>query len=85
MKDAEHVQKMIRIKNLFRTGALASFTAALFVAFLFVIKTSSEAEVVNLISNIIGCAIFMLIAHVGLNVIIMSAKKQAEKEEESDT
>ncbi len=86
MNDADYGLKIIiSTKNALGVVAAASLMAAVITTFMFAIMIAPEADVVDFIGDIIGFAISMLIAYVGLSVIIMTAKKQAEKEEDSDT
>lgn len=80
-------------KNATRGAALGLFGISVGVAFIFILTTSPEEDVIDLISSIMTGAIIMLAAHVSLHLLYKFAKDQEretvkepeEIKEESDT
>ncbi len=86
MKNTEYRLRMLNtLKKGFETYTIGLIAIAIIVILMLAVTTTPEAEVVEHIGDIIGYAIFGLTVYSGLTVMVIIAKKQAEKEEESDT
>lgn len=66
-------------KNVTRNAALGLWGISVGVAFIFVLTTSPEEKVIDLISSIMSGAIMMLAAYVSLLFLHIYAKNQKEE------
>lgn len=77
---AEDAIDIIRLaKNVTRNAALGLWGISVGVAFLFVLTTSPEEKVIDLISSIMSGAIVMLAAYVSLLFLYTYAKNQKDE------
>lgn len=79
MTAADAIDIIRLAKNVTRGATLTMLGIAAVIAFIFVLTTSPEEKVIELISSAIRVAILMLAAHVSLLVVSIYAKDQEKK------
>lgn len=91
---AADAMDIIRLaKDVTKDAALGLFAISIGITFIFVLVSSPDEIMIDVISSIITGSILMLIAHIILQVLYRSAKEEVEKtakepkeiDEESDT
>lgn len=79
MTAADAIDTIRLAKNVTRGASLAMFSIAVVIAFIFVLTTSPEEKIIDLISSAIYVAILMLAAYVSLLFLYYYAKNQKEE------